>query len=80
TRTIVAIRIDTVEISSNVAEPCRTSVAPKRRLRGFDGPPYGVAESVLDQDDKAAMRSAIGMVPGQLVCTPPRLVASAPLT
>jgi hypothetical protein len=52
TRTIVAIRIDSVEVESNVPELRRTLSRAEAEAEGwFRGPPYAVAESVFDEDD-----------------------------
>ncbi len=52
TRTIIAIRIDQVEISSNVPGLSRTLSRPEAEAEGwFRGPPYAVAENVFDEDD-----------------------------
>lgn len=54
TRTVIAIRIDSVELVSS-----KNGVVTRQTLSGadaeaqgwFDGPPYGVAEMVFDEDD-----------------------------
>lgn len=52
TRTIVAIRVDSVEVGSNVPELCRTLSRAQAEAEGwFNGPPYAVGESVFDEDD-----------------------------
>jgi len=52
TRTVIAIRIDSVEVGSNVAELRRTLTQAEATADGwFNGPPYGVAETVFDEDD-----------------------------
>ena len=52
TRTIIAIRIDSVDVGSNVPELRRTLDRHEAENQGwFNGPPYTIAESVFDQDD-----------------------------
>jgi hypothetical protein len=52
TRTIIAIRIDQVEIGSNVPGLSRALSRPEAEAEGwFRGPPYVVAENVFDEDD-----------------------------
>lgn len=52
TRTIVAIRIDSVQVGSNVSELRRTLSRVEAEAEGwFKGPPYAVGESVFDEDD-----------------------------
>jgi hypothetical protein len=67
TRTVCAIRVDQTKITTTTvnAEPVRTLINSKRDAEAqgwFRGPPYAVAETVIDEDD-------------QLGCT--RLVAFA---
>jgi hypothetical protein len=51
-RTIIAIRVDSVEVGSNVPELRRTLSQSEAEAEGwFDGPPYAVLESVFDEDD-----------------------------
>ena len=51
TRTIVAIRVDRVEIGGSTALR-RTLSGVKAEAEGwFRGPPYAVAESVFDEND-----------------------------
>lgn len=52
TRTIVAIRIDQVEVGSPNPELRRTLRRAEAEADGwFNGPPYAVAEFVFDEDD-----------------------------
>ncbi len=52
TRTIVAIRIDRVEVGSSAPERRRILSRAEAEAKGwFNGPPYAVAESVFDEDD-----------------------------
>jgi len=52
TRTIIAMRIDSVEVGSNAPELRRTLSRSEAEAEGwFKGPPYAVAESVFDEDD-----------------------------
>ena len=52
TRTVIAIRIDSVAVRSNVPELCRTLNYDEAKADGwFSGPPYAVAESVFDEYD-----------------------------
>ena len=52
TRTIVAIRIDRVEVESGAPERrCMLSRAEAEAEGWFNGPPYAVAESVFDEYD-----------------------------
>ena len=54
TRTVIAIRIDSVEVGSTVPELRRTLVSSEAAAEGwFNGPPYAVAESVFDENDLA---------------------------
>lgn len=49
-RTITAIRIDSVEVGSNVPELRRTLSRGEAEAEGwFNGPPYAVAEIVFDE-------------------------------
>jgi hypothetical protein len=58
TRTVVAIRIDRVEVGCDVPERRRALSRAAAEAEGwFDGPPFAVAESVFDEDD-------------QQICTP----------
>ena len=51
-RTIVAIRIDSVEVRSDTPERHRTLSHAEAEAEGwFNGPPYAVAESVFDEFD-----------------------------
>jgi hypothetical protein len=53
-RTIVAIRIDHVKVSSNQPELCCTlSREQAERVGWFNGPPYALAEHVFNEDDFA---------------------------
>ena len=55
TRTIIAIRIDSVEVGSNKPELRRTLGRTEAEADGwFNGPPYAVGESVFDEDDQKA--------------------------
>jgi hypothetical protein len=52
TRTIVAIRIDGVEVGSDAPALRRTLTTAEAEAEGwFNGPPYPLAEVVFDQDD-----------------------------
>jgi hypothetical protein len=52
TRTIVAIRIDSVKVASNAPEVRRALTTTEAEAEGwFNGPPYAVAEVVFDEDD-----------------------------
>jgi hypothetical protein len=52
TRTIVAIRIDTVEVQSDVPALRRTLTTTEAEAEGwFNGPPYSLAEVVFVEDD-----------------------------
>ena len=51
TRTIIAMRIDPVEVGSNVPELRRTLTRAEAEKEGwFKGPPYAGAEVVFDED------------------------------
>src|SRR5208282_6608529 len=51
-RTIIAIRIDSVDVESNVPELRRTLSRSEAEADGwFKGPPYAVAETVFDEND-----------------------------
>jgi hypothetical protein len=51
TRTIIAIRIDSGVVASNVPDLCRTLSNSEAEVEGwFNGPPYAVLESVLEED------------------------------
>jgi len=51
TRTVVAIRIDSVNVGSNAPELRRTLSNSEAEAEGwFNGPPYAVAEVVFDED------------------------------
>jgi len=53
TRTIIAIRIDSVDVESNVPEMRRTLSRSEAAADGwFNGPPYAVGESVFDEYDQ----------------------------
>lgn len=55
TRTVVAIRIDSVQVTSTSPEGGRTLDRPGAEAEGwFRGPPYAVAETVFDEDDQAS--------------------------
>ena len=52
TRTIVAIRIDRVEVASSAPEWRRILSCAEAEAEGwFNGPPYAVSESVFDEND-----------------------------
>ena len=52
TRTIVAIRVDRVEVGSNKTELRRSLSRSEAEAEGwFNGPPYAVAEFVFDEYD-----------------------------
>jgi len=54
TRAVVAIRLDQVEVGSNMPELRRTLSRAEAEADGwFNGPPYAVSESVFDEDDQA---------------------------
>jgi hypothetical protein len=54
-RTIIAIRIDQVEVDGSRPELRRTLNRAEAEAEGwFDGPPYAVAEIVFDEDDLKA--------------------------
>jgi hypothetical protein len=51
-RTIVAIRIDAIEVGSNDPNRRRTLGRIEAEAEGwFNGPPYAVAEHVFDEND-----------------------------
>ena len=51
-RTIIAIRIDRVEVGGNALERHHTLSGADAEAEGwFKGPPYAVAESVFDEND-----------------------------
>jgi hypothetical protein len=51
TRTVVAIRVDGVDVGSNMPERRRTLSQSEAEAEGwFNGPPYAVAEVVFDED------------------------------
>ena len=55
TRTIVAIRVDRVEVGSDMPERRRILSRAEAEAEGwFNGPPYAVAESVFDEYDMEA--------------------------
>jgi hypothetical protein len=55
TRTIIAIRIDSVEVESTEPASRRTLDPSTAAAEGrFNGPPYAVAEFVFDEDDQEA--------------------------
>jgi hypothetical protein len=55
TRTIIAIRIDRVEVESTEPASRQTLDHGAAAAEGwFNGPPYAVAESVFDEDDQEA--------------------------
>jgi hypothetical protein len=55
TRTIIAIRIDQVDVESSDPARRRTLDGGEAEAEGwFNGPPYAVAESVFDEDDPPA--------------------------
>src|SRR2546423_1022034 len=55
TRTIVAIRIDRVDVQSNTAELRRSLRGSEADADGwFDGPPYAVAETAFDEYEMEA--------------------------
>jgi hypothetical protein len=55
TRLAIAIRIDSVDVASNVPELRRTLSRGEAEADGwFNGPPYAVAESVFDEYDQQA--------------------------
>jgi len=50
-RTVIAIRIDSVNVESNQPELRRTLGRAEAEAEGwFNGPPYAVAETVFDED------------------------------
>ena len=53
TRTIVAIRVDKVEVASNIPELRRTLRRAEAEAEGwFRGPSYAVVESVFDENSQ----------------------------
>jgi hypothetical protein len=51
TRTIIAIRLDSVDVGSTNPELCRTLGYAEAAAEGwFNGPPYAVAEHIFDED------------------------------
>jgi hypothetical protein len=57
TRTIVAIRIDAVNVGSNDSNHRRTLSGAEAEVEGwFNGPPYAVAEHVFDENDLEGCR------------------------
>jgi hypothetical protein len=61
TRTIVAIRLDEVEVGSDRPQGRRTLDRAKAEAEGwFEGPPYAVGESVFDEYDQRACSLAAG--------------------
>jgi len=55
-RVIVAIRIDEVKVGGTSAKTLTGEQADKAGW--LDGPPYGVAEIVFDEDDQQAIEKA----------------------
>jgi hypothetical protein len=54
-RSIIAIRTDSVNVGGNVPELRRTLSRSEAEADGwFNGPPYAVAEVVFDEDDLPA--------------------------
>ena len=54
TRTIIAIRIDSINVGSSAPDRRRTLSRNEAEAEGwFNGPPYAVVESVFDEDDLA---------------------------
>ncbi len=52
TRTIVAIRIDRVEVGGDAPDRRRVLGRAEAEAAGwFNGPPYAVAESIFDEND-----------------------------
>jgi hypothetical protein len=66
-RTVIAIRIDSVEAVGTDSELFRTLSREEAEAQGsFNGPPYGVAESVFDEYDIPAcsfVREGHGTIP-----------------
>jgi len=58
TRTIVAIKISEVHVIRVANDGRATSETVSTDPSWFDGPPYAVAELVLDEDDMGACRTA----------------------
>lgn len=54
TRVVVAIRVDSVEVSSAGGSKARRSKEEAEAEGWFNGPPYGVLESVFDEEDMKA--------------------------
>jgi hypothetical protein len=53
TRTIIAIRVDSVEVGSNAPELRRTLTRAEAEAEGWlNGPPYAVLERVFDEYDQ----------------------------
>ena len=53
-RTIIAIRVDEVEMVTKAGSETTSSILPQAAAEAqgwFNGPPYGVAELVFDEDD-----------------------------
>jgi hypothetical protein len=58
-RTIVAIRVDRVEVAGNGSEMRRTLNRDEAEAEGwFNGPPYAVAEQVFDEYDREGCSSS----------------------
>lgn len=61
TRTIVAIRLDEVEVGSDRPQGQLTLDRAKAEAEGwFKGPPYAVGERVFDEHDQRACSLAAG--------------------
>jgi hypothetical protein len=59
TRTVIAIRIDRVEVGSDDPDSCRTLDCTAAAAAGwFNGPPYTVTEAVFDENDIKGCRPA----------------------
>ena len=72
TRTIIAIRIDQVEVGSLSPEPRMLSRAEAEAEGWFNGPPYAVAEIVFDDDlDRCSLApdSDDAAPPGTIIMT-----------
>jgi hypothetical protein len=65
TRTVVGMRIDSVEVGSNVPELRRTLNYAEAEAEGwFNGPPYAGVEKVFDEYDQEVCTSGPEENPG----------------
>lgn len=59
TRTVIAVRIDRVEVGGSDPTSGRTLDRAAAEAEGwFNGPPYAVSESVMDENDIEGCRPA----------------------